>query len=151
MYMRMPTIPLAVVHATWCSRYPLLRDDEQREDEGACAMARAASAPEQLLTALQWIVPGRSSDCEAALQLLRLRQDFTIAQWDYALDQRRPPSLFQKLAVRLRSAMSSREPDETYDALERTDVEYHKKSLFSRDPERSSQHVERPDALTARS
>jgi hypothetical protein len=101
-YLRMLAKPFAVVHSSWCNQYPVLREDAQREDEGAGAMARAADTPEQLLTAIQWIVPGRSSDYEAALQLLRMRRDFTEEQWIYALDPRRPRSMFQKLASRLR-------------------------------------------------
>jgi hypothetical protein len=100
MYARTPMRPFSVLETRYISLYPFVRDDD-RNDRAVIHLIEGAGTVQQLLAAIQWIVPGGASDIAACLQLLRLRDEFTRDDWRSALDPRRPGSHFTHLAQRL--------------------------------------------------
>jgi hypothetical protein len=101
MYARVPVRPFSVLETTYISRYPYVRDDAELNDRAVIPMIEAVGTVQQLLAAIQWIVPGGVSDVEACLRLLRLRDELTREDWRSALDPHRPSSNFTQLARRL--------------------------------------------------
>jgi hypothetical protein len=100
-YLSNPVHAYGILQSRFVDAYPYIRDNVDKNNKAACTLIEGASTPQELLSAIIWILPGGPSDVQACLRLLRLRDDMTAADWKAALHPRRPDSLFTRLVRKL--------------------------------------------------